>query len=42
MTEDEILEITKIYSIAGLLNGKKQLVLERPSAARTIRYRQAH
>ena len=30
MTEDEILEITKIYSIAGLLNGKKQLVLERP------------
>lgn len=30
MTEDEILEVTKIYSIAGLLNGKKQIVLERP------------
>ena len=30
MTEDEILEVTKIYSIAGLLNGKKQIVQERP------------
>ncbi len=30
MSENEILEVTKIYSIAGLLNGKKQLVLERP------------
>lgn len=30
MTEDEILEVTKIYSIAGLLSGKKQIVQERP------------
>lgn len=30
MTEAEILEVTKIYSIAGLLNGKKHIMLERP------------
>lgn len=30
MTEEEALEVTKIYSIAGLLNRKKGLVTERP------------
>ena len=30
MTEEEALEVTKIYSIAGLLNRKQGLVLERP------------
>jgi len=30
MTSDEILEVTKIYSIAGLLNGKKSIIKERP------------
>lgn len=30
MTEEEALEVTKIYSIAGLLNRKQGLILERP------------
>lgn len=30
MTEEEALEVTKIYSIAGLLNRKAGIVLERP------------
>jgi len=30
MIEEEVLEVTKIYSVAGLLPTKEQLVLERP------------
>ena len=33
MTQDEVLEVTKIYSVAGLLPGGKPLVLERPFRA---------
>lgn len=30
MTEKEIIEVTKIYSVAGLLSGNKPLITERP------------
>ena len=33
MTEEEALEVTKIYSVAGLLRGKGQLIKERPFRA---------
>ncbi|MGI6435616.1 MAG: ATP-binding protein [Syntrophomonadaceae bacterium] len=33
MTEEEALETTKIYSVAGMLKGKGHLIKERPFRA---------
>ncbi len=33
MTEEEALEVTKIYSVAGMLEGKRRLILQRPFRA---------